>query len=113
VQENDAVLAQEFEESMREATPARTIQFQYEAATAAGDPNDAVNNYSWPVLIAHGSADRLVPPENAYTLKDAIPRARLEILEGDSHNFWQHDPAHAAAVVLQFLDSAESGKGAK
>lgn len=107
LKEHDALLVEEFEESMKEATPARTIQFQYKAAIDAGDVNDAVNSYSWPVLIAHGSVDRLVPPENARTLHAAIPRSQLQILEGDSHNFWQHDPEGAARTVLTFLDAAE------
>jgi pimeloyl-ACP methyl ester carboxylesterase len=84
-----------------------------EAAQAAPDPNPSLNDHSWPVLIAHGTVDRLVPPENARTLKAAVPRARLEMLEKDSHNFWSHNPERAAAVVLDFLDSAEAAQGAK
>ncbi len=104
---NDALLVAEFEETMRDPTPARTIQFQYEAAGAAGDPNAALNDYDWPVLILHGSVDRLVPPENAHTLGAAVPRGELVWLEGASHNFWQHDPDRAAALVLDFLEGAD------
>ncbi|MGE5597600.1 MAG: alpha/beta fold hydrolase [Hyphomicrobiales bacterium] len=111
--ENEALLVQEFEESMKEPTPARTIQYQFKAATDAPDPNPALNVHAFPVLIAHGTADRLVPPENARTLKEAVPRARLELLEGDSHNFWQHDPERAASIVRDFLDAAEAAQAAK
>ena len=75
---------------------------------AAPDPNPSLNEHSWPVLIAHGSIDRLVPPGNALTLHEAVPRARLELLTGDSHNFWAHDPEQSARIVLDFLDLAES-----
>ena len=92
---------------MMNPSPARTFQFQMAAATEAGDPNPALNDYGWPVLIQHGSLDRLVPPENARTLKEAVPRARLEVMEGDSHSFWQHDAERAAEIVLDFLDGAE------
>ncbi|MEO6397843.1 MAG: alpha/beta hydrolase [Tepidiformaceae bacterium] len=107
IERNDALLTEKFEASMKSPSPARTFQFQLAAATAADDPNPALNDYGWPVLIQHGSLDRLVPPENARTLKEAVPRARLEIIEGDSHSFWQHDPQRAAEIVLDFLDGAE------
>ena len=105
---NDALLVQKFEEGLKEPTPARTFQFQMKASGEAGDANIALNDYTWPVLIAHGSIDRLVPPANATTLKEAIPRARLELLDGDGHNFWSHDPERSAQVVLDFLDTAEA-----
>ena len=107
IEANGEVLVQAFEEGLKNPTPPRTFQFQLQATTAAGDPNQAVNDYGWPVLIQHGSADRLVPPENARTLHEAVPRARLEMMEGDSHNFWQHDATRSAGIVLDFLDSAE------
>jgi 3-oxoadipate enol-lactonase len=105
---NDAALVENFEQSMREPTPVRTFQFQLKATGDAPDPNPSLNDYAWPVLIAHGSIDRLVPPGNAFTLHDAVPRARLELLKGDSHNFWSHDPQRSARIVLDFLDAAET-----
>jgi len=103
---HDDLLVQKFAETMAEPTPARTFQFQLQATQAAPDPNPSLNNYNWPVLIAHGGIDRLVPPENAHTLKEAVPRARLEIIEGASHNFWAHVPQEAARIQLDFLASA-------
>lgn len=109
---HEEALLCDFESTMAEPTPGRTFKFQLEAAGAAPDPNSALNNYDWPVLILHGDADRLVPPANARTLAEAVPRARLELLAGDSHNFWQHDPERAAALVLDFLEGAERARGA-
>lgn len=111
IAQNDALLVAKFEEGLKDATPGRTYQYQLEAVQAAGDPNAALSDYSWPVLIAHGTVDRLVPPENARTLKQAVPRARLELLEGESHSFWQHNPVRAAGVLLSFLDDAEQIRG--
>jgi 3-oxoadipate enol-lactonase len=110
---NEAQLIAKFEAGLGEPTPPRTFKFQMDAAQGAGDPNATLNDYDWPVLIAHGSVDRLVPPENARTLKVAVPRARLEMLEGDSHNFWAHDPGRSAKIVLDFLDAAEARQAAK
>ncbi len=104
---NDSVLVEKFEDGLKYPTPPRTYQFQLQATVAAGDPNPALNEYNWPVLIQHGTKDRLVPPDNARTLKEAVPRARLEMMDGDGHNFWQHDAARSADVVLDFLDGAE------
>lgn len=106
---NEAALLEEFEASMAEPTPARTFQYQLQGAQAAPDANPSLNGYGWPVLIMHGTVDRLVPPANARTLKEAVPRARLEMLEGDSHNFWQHDPERSARLLLDFLGTAEKG----
>ena len=110
---NDGMLVEHFEAGLKNPTPPRTFQFQLQATTAAGDPNPALNEYGWPVLIQHGTLDRLVPPENARTLKAAVPRARLEMMEGDSHNFWQHDATKSAEVVLDFLDQAERQRTVK
>ncbi|HEX5726250.1 MAG TPA: alpha/beta hydrolase, partial [Longimicrobiaceae bacterium] len=38
-----------------------------------------------PVLLVHGSGDRLVPPENAERLARAIPGAELALLPGLTH----------------------------
>jgi len=35
------------------------------------------------------------------------------MMEGDSHNFWQHDAAKSAEVVLDFLDQAECQRTVK
>jgi pimeloyl-ACP methyl ester carboxylesterase len=110
---NEALLIEKFEAGLQEPTPPRTFKYQMEAAQAAGDPNAALNEYDWPVLIAHGTVDRLVPPENARTLKEAVPRARLAMLDGRSHNFWAHDPASSADLVLDFLEAAERSGGGK
>jgi pimeloyl-ACP methyl ester carboxylesterase len=115
VDKNLELLAARFEDSMRSPTPARTFRFQFQAAQdaeALAAANAALNRYDWPVLIMHGTVDRLVPFQNAEALKAEVPRARLEPLEGDSHNFWQHHPEVAADVLLDFLQSAEAARTA-
>ena len=113
IEANEALLLEKFEESMNEPTPPRTFQFQLKATNEAPDPNPSLNDYVWPVLIAHGTSDRLVPPGNAQTLKEAVPRARVEMLEGDSHNFWSHDAERSARIILDFLGSAEAAQAGK
>ncbi|HEX6032391.1 MAG TPA: alpha/beta hydrolase [Tepidiformaceae bacterium] len=113
IAQNEPELIRRFEAGLVEPTPPRTFKYQMEATQQAGDANATLNEYAWPVLIAHGTRDRLVPPQNAHMLKQAVPRARLEMLEGDSHNFWSHSPERAARVVMDFLDQAEALQGAK
>lgn len=107
---NEARLLAEFDAKMAEPTPPLTYHVQFGEAVAAGDPNPALAEYDWPILILHGTADRLVPPENARTLAAAVPRARLTWLDGDGHNFWQHDPERSAEAVLAFLAGAEANR---
>lgn len=106
VAENEALLIQKFEEGLAEATPPLTLHAQLQAAQGVGDPNPPLNDHDFPVLIVHGTADRMVPPENAFLLSSAVPRARLELLDGAAHNFWAHRPGPAAAILLDFLASA-------
>jgi pimeloyl-ACP methyl ester carboxylesterase len=60
-----------------------------------------------PALVLHGETDRLVPPENAQILADAIPGARLVMLPHASHIMFtdQFEPAREA--LLEFLARAE------
>lgn len=111
IAQNEDLLIAKFEENMKSPTPPRTFQIQLQAVTDQPDPNASLNDYDWPVLILHGDIDRLVPPENARTLSEAVPRARLQMLPGLNHSFWQHDPDTSAAAVLGFLDAVEAGGG--
>lgn len=107
LRENEALLTRKFEEAMRDPTPGRTFRIQAAAVEQAGYATEAANAYDWPVLILHGTVDRLVPPENARRVANAIPRAELVWLEGASHNFWCHAPEEAARAVIDFVERAE------
>lgn len=61
-----------------------------------------------PVLIVHGTADRLVPVANATVLHEALPHARLAVVEGAGHVFWTDRPQDAARVLLSFLDEQDA-----
>jgi 3-oxoadipate enol-lactonase len=56
-----------------------------------------------PTLIQHGGADRLLPVENAFLLKEMIPRARLAVYEGLGHLFLMEDPDTFNADVQLFI----------
>jgi pimeloyl-ACP methyl ester carboxylesterase len=57
---------------------------------------DALKSLEVPALVIHGDADRLVLPEAGRATAEAIPGARLEIVEGMGHDF---PPAYWGRLV--------------
>lgn len=48
---------------------------------------EALGSLRVPTLVVHGDADRLVPLEAGRATADAVPGARLEIVEGMGHDY--------------------------
>jgi pimeloyl-ACP methyl ester carboxylesterase len=67
------------------------------------DRFDALPEMSVPVLVLHGSEDRLVHPGNAELLAGRIPRAELAVLDGAGHAYHLERPEEAALIVLDFV----------
>ena len=57
---------------------------------------DALRSLTVPTLVVHGDADRLVPLAAGRATADAVPGARLEIIEGMGHDY---PPEHWDSVV--------------
>ncbi|HVL82471.1 MAG TPA: alpha/beta fold hydrolase [Actinomycetota bacterium] len=72
-------------------------------ATAGGtaDVTAECASITAPTLVAHGTADRVVPVENAYMLAERIEGARLEILEGAGHLIMIEDPDWLHALIRE------------
>lgn len=60
-----------------------------------------------PVLVIHGTSDRLVPPANGRRLAEEIPGARLLMLPNASHVFFTDQPQAAHEAVLSFVAEVE------
>ena len=56
-----------------------------------------------PTLVVHGTADNVVDAGNAPLIADAIPGARLELLEGVGHLLPWERPDEFVALVEEFL----------
>ena len=56
-----------------------------------------------PTLIVWGDRDRMIPVSHAYRAQEAIPGARLEILEGAGHFLPWRDAARFLGVLDDFL----------
>lgn len=57
-----------------------------------------------PTLVLWGERDRLVPTRLAETWRDAIPGARLELIDGAGHVPMWERPSAFAGAVLRFLE---------
>jgi len=104
------VIAEEFS---RRLTTTATNEGFFAQLQAIRDWNGALarlKDIAVPTLVIHGETDRLVPPQNARILAEAIPRARLVMLPHASHLFFtdQFEPARDA--LLSCLNAAGTTK---
>ncbi len=54
-------------------------------AVAAFDVLDRLSDLDVPALVVAGTADRVVPPENSFTLYSRIPQSSLHLFRGAGH----------------------------
>jgi len=74
------------------------------AAAVAFDASDRLDEIGLPTLILHGTADRVVPFENAKLLEAGIPNATLEPVDGGSHLCFVERADTVNDHLRQFLD---------
>lgn len=86
--------------------PLHASRRQWEAVEA-WDAWDRLGEIRVPVLVLHGTEDRLVAVENAQRLAQGIPGARLVLLDGAGHVYHSEQPEAADDAVLSFLDEVE------
>jgi pimeloyl-ACP methyl ester carboxylesterase len=60
-----------------------------------------------PTLIVWGDQDKIIPVSHAYQAHEAIPKSRLEIMEGVGHYPHVEDPFRFVQILLEFLRSTE------
>lgn len=73
------------------------------AAVLAHDALDRLGSIDRPTLVITGSQDAVIPAENSATLREGIPRARLEVIDGAGHLFFIEQPERTLAVLETFL----------
>ena len=73
------------------------------AGVAAFDASDRLDEIDVPVLVAHGTADRVLPVENADLLDEELPDARLAIFEGGPHLFFIEQAEDVNDRLVEFL----------
>jgi pimeloyl-ACP methyl ester carboxylesterase len=72
-------------------------------AVQGWDAYDRLPELRMPVLVLHGSQDRVIDVENARVLASRIPGAELAILEGAGHVYHSEQAERADEVVLDFV----------
>lgn len=78
---------------------ARAVILAQMQAIAAHDTSTRLSELEPPTLIVHGTADELIPVQNAHVIAGHMPDARLEIFEGVGHLFFWEEPLRSAALV--------------
>lgn len=69
-----------------------------------GEAIDRLKTLALPTLVLWGSADELIPVENARRFASDIPGARVVVLDGLGHVPQEEDPARSLAAALEFLE---------
>jgi 3-oxoadipate enol-lactonase len=100
-------VAEDIEVRMAIPTTAAGYAAQLGAVLAYGGALDRLPGLQIPTLILHGTLDRLVPPENAPLLADAIGGARLEWLEGAGHIFTTDQTERTIDLISGFVAEQE------
>ncbi|MEV0148200.1 MULTISPECIES: alpha/beta fold hydrolase [unclassified Nonomuraea] len=73
------------------------------AASNGHDAWDALPGITAPTLVLHGTDDLLTPADNAPLLAGRIPGARMILIAGARHAYFEEFQDYATAVVLDFL----------
>jgi pimeloyl-ACP methyl ester carboxylesterase len=90
------------------ATDPKTTLAQM-AAIARHDTRERLHELAGlPVTVVHGDKDLLVPPSHGEALAEAIPGARMVMLEGAAHILTTDDEHGVASVVREHLEAAIS-----
>ena len=66
------------------------------------DPIEEIKSYFGPVLIAHGTKDRIVKLDYSRQAQQAYPNAKLHIIEGGAHGFGKKHDAIAMEHLRNF-----------
>ncbi len=78
---------------------ARAVIMAQMQAIAAHDTSARLSGLDMPTLIVHGTADDLIPVENARVIAGHLPAARLELLDDAGHLFFWEEPLRSAELV--------------
>ncbi len=70
---------------------------------------EAVDRFPGPVLLIHGDADDVVPPEESRWAAERYQNSRLEIIPGESHHF-DCFPKQMKLVIRGWLTPGKKGK---
>jgi len=103
--ENNPELIEEILDLRVEQDAGEVARESQGGAGANFDVSDRVGDIDVPTLVLHGTADRVLPVENARLLAEKIPGSRLELVDGGAHLFMIEDADRVNELLLGFLGS--------
>ena len=74
----------------------------YPADVIGMHPIKEISTYHGPVLIVHGTKDKIVNPDYSRRAQKAYPNAKLHIIEGGAHGFSKKHDAIAVVHLRRF-----------
>lgn len=72
--------------------------------SARHDAWDLLPTITAPTLVLHGTDDRMVPTANAPLTAERVPAARLHLVEGGRHGFFEEQATEVTPLVRRFLE---------
>jgi 3-oxoadipate enol-lactonase len=89
--------------TLGDPTMSRQARHQHLLASNAHDAWDALPRITAPTLVLHGDRDELNPTANAPLLAERIPGARLHLIGGARHAYFEEYRDVAGSAVREFL----------
>jgi pimeloyl-ACP methyl ester carboxylesterase len=89
-------------EELEAKTPAASVMSDWKAADGFDRMQD-LGRVLVPTLVIGGSSDALTPPKYAEYLRDHIPDARLELIDGGGHMMPVERTADVGRLVREFV----------
>jgi 3-oxoadipate enol-lactonase len=91
-------------------SPSLSSYYEQMRAGASFDVSREVSSITSPTLVIHGAEDRYVPLANAAALAEAIPDARLRVLDNAGHLVFIERFTEVNREVVTFLKPRKPGK---
>jgi 3-oxoadipate enol-lactonase len=89
--------------TLGDPTMPRHARHEHLLASNGHDAWDMLPRITAPTLVMHGDRDELNPTANAPLLADRIPRARLHLIAGARHAYFEERADVAGPAVWEFL----------
>lgn len=102
--ERDPAVAERIR-AMMEATAPRTLIAALAGMAARSDSTPGLAAIHVPTLVLVGAEDTLTPPEAARSMAEAIPGARLEVIDGAAHLPCVEAPTATNGLLAEHLRS--------
>ncbi|MBM3666227.1 MAG: alpha/beta hydrolase [Actinobacteria bacterium] len=83
---------------------------QLGAIVASGDRTDSLRQIEAPTLVIHGTVDRLVRPSGGRATAEAIPGARLLMIEGMGHDLPRGAWPQLVDAIAEHAHAADSAR---